>query len=94
MPLTDASDVAVGARQIRHLDFISQFTSDIRFLKGSSNAAADALSRVEVDALGAPLSSTSSVDVVAMARAQQDDPDLLNSVLFRYRHQIPPYSAI
>ena len=35
-------------RQIRHLDFIAQFTSDIRFLKGSSNAAADALSRVEV----------------------------------------------
>ena len=31
-------------RQIRYLDFISQFTSDIRFLKGSSNAAADALS--------------------------------------------------
>ena len=38
-------------RQIRHLDFIAQFTSDIRFLKGSSNAAADALSRVEVDAI-------------------------------------------
>ena len=72
-------------RQIRHLDFISQFTSDIRFLKGSSNAAADALSRVEVDALGAPLSSTSSVDVVAMARAQQDDPDLLNSSSLQFR---------
>ena len=63
-------------RQIRHLDFISQFTSDIRFLKGSSNAAADALSRVEVDALCAPLSSTPSIDYAAMARAQQDDPTL------------------
>ena len=66
-------------RQIRHLDFISQFTSDIRFLRGTSNTAADALSRVEVDALSQPLSSTPSVDFAAMARAQQDDPDLPNS---------------
>ena len=63
-------------RQIRHLDFISQFISDIRFLKGSSNAAADALSRVEVDALCAPLSSTPSIDYAAMAHAQQDNPTL------------------
>ena len=77
-------------RQIRHLDFISQFTSDIRFLKGSSNAAADALSRVEVDALCAPLSSTPSIDYAAMARAQQDDPDLPNSADSSLQlHQIP-----
>ena len=57
--------------QICHLDFISQFTSDILSLKGSSNTAADALSRVDVDALCAPLSSTPSVNFAAMARAQK-----------------------
>ena len=38
-------------RQIRHLDFISQFTSDIRYVKGTQNVLADALSRVEANAL-------------------------------------------
>ena len=34
-------------RQARHLDFISQFTSDIRHVKGSANTPADTLSRIE-----------------------------------------------
>ena len=34
-------------RQVRHLDFIAQFTSDIRHIKGVNNTAADALSRLE-----------------------------------------------
>ena len=77
-------------RQIQHLDFISQFTSDIHFLRGTSNTAADALSRVEVDALSQPLSSTPSVDFAAMARAQQDDPDLPNSADSSFQlRQIP-----
>ena len=38
-------------RQIRHLDFITQFTTDIWFLKGSSNVAADALSHLVMDAI-------------------------------------------
>ena len=37
-------------RQVRHLDFISQFTSDIRHVAGTGNPVADALSRCEVDA--------------------------------------------
>ena len=64
-------------RQIRHLDFISQFTSDIKFLKGSSNAAADALSRLEVGSLHT--ASATNIDYVAMARAQQDDHTLPQS---------------
>ena len=35
-------------RQIRHLDFILQFTADIRHVKGSANPVADALSRINI----------------------------------------------
>ena len=38
-------------REIRHLDYISQFTSDIRHVIGIENPVADALSRLHVDAL-------------------------------------------
>ena len=60
-------------RQIRHLDFIAQFTSDIRFVKGTDNAAADALSRITINATQGPLPV---IDFHAMALAQQSDPDL------------------
>ena len=55
-------------RQIRHLDFIGQFTSDIRYIKGSANLAADALSRIEVDAVHTP--PVPGIDFKAMAEAQ------------------------
>ena len=56
-------------RQIRHLDFIGQFTSDIRYIKGSANLAADALSRIEVDAVHTlPIPG---IDFKAMAEAQR-----------------------
>lgn len=35
-------------REARHIDFISQFTSDLRHIKGKENVPADALSRIEV----------------------------------------------
>ncbi|GFT17167.1 RNA-directed DNA polymerase from mobile element jockey [Trichonephila clavipes] len=35
-------------RQWRHLDFISQFSTDVRHINGTRNAVADALSRIEV----------------------------------------------
>ena len=38
-------------RQTRHLDFISQFTTDVRHISGSNNPVADALSRIEANAL-------------------------------------------
>ena len=37
--------------QIRHLDVISQFTTDIRHVQGSLNPVADALSRIELSQL-------------------------------------------
>ncbi|GFU76130.1 hypothetical protein TNCV_4120511 [Trichonephila clavipes] len=36
-------------RQLRHLDFISQFSTDIRYTKGSDNTVANALSRIEIE---------------------------------------------
>ena len=63
-------------RQIRHLDFISQFTTDIWHIKGVDNTAADALSRLELDALheaGVP-----AIDLRAMAKAQSEDTALHN----------------
>ena len=59
-------------RQVRQLDFISQFTSDIRHVKGANNPVADALSRIEVNALG----QGQDIDFEAMAKAQLEDPDL------------------
>ncbi len=34
-----------SARQLRHLSFIAEFTSDVRHMVGKSNVVADALSR-------------------------------------------------
>jgi hypothetical protein len=50
-------------RQYRNLDFISQFTTDIRHIAGKDNVVADTLSRVEE--LGAPV----SLDLIAQAQA-------------------------
>ena len=58
-------------RQVRHLDFIAQFTLDIRYIQGTANTAADALSRVKVDVLH---TAPSTIDLKAMAEAQQTDP--------------------
>ena len=38
-------------RDTRQLDYISQFTSDIRYIKGSGNIAADTLSRSTIQSI-------------------------------------------
>ncbi|PZC79258.1 hypothetical protein B5X24_HaOG216524 [Helicoverpa armigera] len=43
----DTSNKVIAPRRIRHLEFIAQFTTDIRHLAGNLNPVADALSRVE-----------------------------------------------
>ena len=55
-------------RQIRHLSFVSQFTTDIRHIAGSDNVVADTLSRLET------LERT--VDFEALAASQAVDPEL------------------
>ena len=61
-------------RQCRHLDYISQFTTDLRHVRGVDNSVADALSRIEANAL---LQDTPPVvDFLVMAKAQRTDPEL------------------
>jgi cleavage and polyadenylation specificity factor subunit 1 len=59
-------------REIRQLDFISQFSTDIQHVKGADNVVADALSRFNIDAV----SIDSTIDFNALAAAQGDDLDL------------------
>ena len=60
-------------RPLRHLDFISQFTSDIRHVSGTENCVADALSRIEANALHQ--STPVVIDFKAIAEAQQTDSE-------------------
>ncbi|GBL74419.1 Retrovirus-related Pol polyprotein from transposon 412 [Araneus ventricosus] len=59
-------------RQLRQLDLIGQFTTDIRHLKGTDNVVADALSRIHISTIGLPY----AVDFQKMAEEQQTDPEL------------------
>jgi cleavage and polyadenylation specificity factor subunit 1 len=55
-------------RRCRHLDFISQFTTDLRHIAGADNVVADAMSRI--DEVESPL------DYQALAAAQRLDQEL------------------
>lgn len=65
-------------RQARHLDFISQFTTDIRHVKGIDNAVADALwdSRIEANPLVDSAAPLVDFTAIIMAKAQRTDPEL------------------
>jgi hypothetical protein len=73
-------------RQFNHLDFIAQFTTDIRHISGQDNVVADVLSRVE--SLSAPPSHD------ALATSQDSDNELRallasSTALRLERQQIP-----
>lgn len=55
-------------RQFRYLDYISQFTTDIRYIAGKENVVADSLSRI--NAIQMPL------DYHSLARDQETDEEL------------------
>ena len=57
--------------EIRHLDFISQYTFDIRHVKGHQNVVADALSRIELNSL----LNIPTLDFVTLSAAQQQDSE-------------------
>ncbi|GBM01772.1 Gag-Pol polyprotein [Araneus ventricosus] len=59
-------------RQLRHLDFISQYSTDIRHVQGSQNIVADALSRIGVDSI----TKSPILNFKEFARAQKDDSDI------------------
>lgn len=56
-------------RRTRQLLFISEFTSDIRHISGQNNVVADALSRLDADAIACP----STLDYDAISQAQEKD---------------------
>ena len=58
------------SQQIHHLDFVSQFTSDIQHINGVENPVADALLRIELNALA----QHQSIDFEDMAKAQTNGP--------------------
>lgn len=58
------------AREVRHLAYISEFTTDIRHVHGVNNSAADALSRI--DSISAPC----TVGLEDIAAAQAGDSEL------------------
>ncbi|GBM72644.1 hypothetical protein AVEN_117430-2-1, partial [Araneus ventricosus] len=57
-------------RQIRHLEFIGQFTRDLRYISGSANLVADTFSRI------AAISIPESIDFDEKAVAQDSDVEL------------------
>ena len=56
-------------RQARHLEYISQYSTDIRYVAGADNAVADALSRAAIEEIRL------GVDYRKMAQLQQQDPE-------------------
>ena len=79
-------------QQCRHLDFISQFTTDLRHIRGVDNSVADALSCIEANAL--THNSSPVIDFHLMAKAQLTDPELqqLLANLQTSSLQITPYT--
>jgi cleavage and polyadenylation specificity factor subunit 1 len=75
MPLTHvlSSPAERSPRQTRHLQFISEFTTSLKYVKGKENVVADALSRpdVEVNAVLSP-----DVDFPALAADQPSQAEL------------------
>ena len=61
-------------REIRHIDYISQFSTDIRHIKGSENKVADALSRYNVNMLS---HFNNKIDFDLITTKQKTDPELL-----------------
>jgi transposase InsO family protein len=56
-------------REARHLQFISEFTTDIRHISGSSNVVADALSRIDISVI----TGNTSVTLEDIATTQEVD---------------------
>ncbi|GBN38314.1 Transposon Tf2-8 polyprotein [Araneus ventricosus] len=71
-------------RQIRHLDWIGQFSTDIRHISGSLNVVADSLSRISEIEMPSP------IDYKEFAKVQLSDEEfqLLNSCTNSLKFQL------
>nr|VZI40635.1 unnamed protein product [Spirometra erinaceieuropaei] len=69
---------------VRHLDYISQFTADIRYFRGSDNVVADALSRPDINTL------TSDFDLAKLADLQTADESIADLL---HKPLCPPYDG-
>ncbi|KFD64412.1 hypothetical protein M514_13470 [Trichuris suis] len=75
-PLAQAVQRGSGmhnSRKVRHLDYITSFTSDVRHIKGNRNAVADALSSISIDSLSVQVDSAK---LAQLAKAQSTDEEL------------------
>lgn len=68
--LRNASD-RYAPREVRHMDYVTQFTTDVRHIAGTDNTAADALPRIALVS-----DSTPQLDLQALAAAQTNDVEL------------------
>jgi len=76
-------------RQFNHLDFISQFTTNIRHISGQNNIVTDALSRVEV--ITAPVTH----DALATVKADDKMQMLLaSSTTLQFKKILIPGTAV
>lgn len=62
-------------RQLRHLELIGQFTTNIVYVKGTENTVADALSRIN------SIWSTETIDFKALSESQNADAELQSLLL-------------
>lgn len=72
-PLTHALNAKpdrYSPREVRQLDYISQMTTDIRYVRGVDNLVADALSRPDVNSV------QQSFDLTRLAELQSEDTSL------------------
>lgn len=67
---THAANSRETNRRARQLEYISQFTTDIEYIKGEENAAADALSRVQ------EVTYTCAINYEEIAKVQARDEEL------------------
>ena len=75
----DAPSTSHSTREIRHLDYIAQYTTDIRHVKGKDNDVADALSRICINSVEENPNEL-DIDYATIARVQDDDSSIKDLV--------------
>ena len=58
--------------QLRHLDLISQYSTDIRYVQGLENVVADILSRIEVSSI----KKSEFLNFEEFVKQQKSDPEV------------------